>query len=337
MSVKLNVLLDLDMTTGELNALLEPDTRNDPKTFALRLAELIVGADSGTQGKGTIYASVAPTGSTATVTFTGQPVAAETVTVNGEIFTFRASGAVAEEANIGQQISESAANTAASRVSAVQSTLTFTGAPAAGETFTFCGYTFTFIKNLAVTIASSTGNTVTLSSTTGMAAGDTLSQGGLQSVVESVDSATVVTVADSGIAWTAGAATSGTRRSSPYQVAIGANVTATALAAANAWNGIAACAALATATPVAGVVTFDSTAAQGYALTAINLAAAINASAQVDVTGVVTASASGAVVTLTTVAAGKGTTLYTMAESATNVAVSAFTGGGNGSAYSYTL
>lgn len=48
-----------------------------------------------------------------TVTFTGAPTAAETLAINGVTFTARASGAVANEFNIGASVTETAANLAA--------------------------------------------------------------------------------------------------------------------------------------------------------------------------------------------------------------------------------
>lgn len=48
-----------------------------------------------------------------TVTFTGQPVAGETVTVNGVVITFVASGATGPQVNIGAAFADTAANLAA--------------------------------------------------------------------------------------------------------------------------------------------------------------------------------------------------------------------------------
>lgn len=59
------------------------------------------------------YADTAVSAST-TGTFTGAPSAAETITVNGVVFTARASGAVANEFNIGSSVTATAANLAAS-------------------------------------------------------------------------------------------------------------------------------------------------------------------------------------------------------------------------------
>lgn len=68
---------------------------------------------------------------------------------------------------------------------------------------------------------------------------------------------------------------------------------------------------------------------------ATRLAAAINASSSVGVVDTVVASASGAVVTITSVAAGQGANQITLAEAATNTAVSGatLTGGTDGTQY----
>lgn len=289
----------------------------------------------GSRGPGACRIKLGGTPSTATITFTGQPTAADTFVLNGVTFTAADSGATANQFNIGQQISEDAANTAAARVSAVQSTLTFTGAPAAGDTFTFLGYTFTALKNLAVTIASSTGFTVTLSSTTGMAAGDTLSQGSLRTTVVSVDSSTVVTVSDSSLAWAAGTAYSGTLKTANNQFYIGATVTATADDVVASWNNFADGFALATASNVAGVVTFDSTAAQGRAITCLNIKASVDASTSTNVQYVVSTSASGSVVTFTSTDVGSQTLLYTLTESLNNATRVAWAGGTSGTLYTF--
>lgn len=276
MSTYLNIALTLDQDADMLTAQAGQNADN-PADSMENLTNLLAGITSGTLNKGSAVVNVGGAPSSGTLTYSGQPVAAETFVLNGVTFTYRNSGAVANEVNIGQQISEAMANTAASRVSAVQSTLTFTGAPAAGETFTFCGYTFTALANGT---ASRTG---------------------------------------------------------PLTFIIGGNVTATAEAVVAAWNGISECFALATASNVAGVVTFNSTAGQGQAITAINTAAAINASVTAKVANVVTASASGSVVTITSLGQGKGTLLYTVTTSATNTTAGAFAGGLDGTQYSYTL
>jgi hypothetical protein len=59
---------------------------------------------------------------------------------------------------------------------------------------------------VAVTISSSTGTTVVLASTTGLMEGQTLKQSSRESVIDSIDSGTDITVEDD-LAWTAGAAT----------------------------------------------------------------------------------------------------------------------------------
>lgn len=57
---------------------------------------------------------------TGTITFTGLPVANETITVNGAVYTFKASAATATEITIGADATETASNTA-SKIDANQS------------------------------------------------------------------------------------------------------------------------------------------------------------------------------------------------------------------------
>ncbi len=65
------------------------------------------------RGINVVYFDTAVSAST-TGTFTGAPTAADTITVNGVAFTARASGAVANEFNIGTSVTATAANLAAS-------------------------------------------------------------------------------------------------------------------------------------------------------------------------------------------------------------------------------
>lgn len=64
------------------------------------------------RGINVVYFDTAVSAST-TGTFTGAPTAADTITVNGVVFTARASGAVANEFNIGTSVTATAANLAA--------------------------------------------------------------------------------------------------------------------------------------------------------------------------------------------------------------------------------
>jgi hypothetical protein len=59
---------------------------------------------------------------TGTITFTGAPVAGETVTVNGTVYTFAASAATATEITIGATVTDTAAN-AASKIDANESNI----------------------------------------------------------------------------------------------------------------------------------------------------------------------------------------------------------------------
>lgn len=77
--------------------------------FALgRLAAFIEGLNKAKGVKATVM--VGGTQAISTVTFTGAPTAAQTMTVNGVTFTARASGAVANEFNIGPTVTETAAS-----------------------------------------------------------------------------------------------------------------------------------------------------------------------------------------------------------------------------------
>lgn len=275
MSTYLNIALTVDMDADMLVAQAGQNADN-PADSMENLTNLLAGITSGTLNKGSAVVNVGGAPSAGTLTYSGQPSNNETFVLNGVTFTYKTTGAVANEVNIGQQISETMSNTAASRVSAIQSTLTLSGLPTAGQTFTLCGYTFTAIAN-------------------------------------------------------------GADRTGPLQFNIGSDATTTGDNIEAAWNTYAATLALATATNAAGTVTFDSTAGQGQAITAINTAASINASVTAKVANVVTASASGSVVTIRSLGQGKGTLLYTLTTSATNTTAGAFAGGLDGTQYSYTL
>ena len=68
---------------------------------------------------------------------------------------------------------------------------------------------------------------------------------------------------------------------------------------------------------------------------AANIAAAVNAST--NLSGIVTASANSGTVTLTAVVPGKASNGLALTEALTNVTVTAFTGGSDGTSYSYDL
>lgn len=83
------------------------------------------------------YADTAVSAST-TGTFTGAPTAAQTITVNGVAFTARASGAVEDEFNIGDDVTETAANLAAAiNASTTAGILNTVGATSSSGVVTF--------------------------------------------------------------------------------------------------------------------------------------------------------------------------------------------------------
>ena len=131
MSTYLQITATVDEDSGQLAAVTDQNAA-DPKGSCTKLSNFLDALNSGTLNKGSLVVNVDGAPSSGTLTYAGQPSAAETFVLNGVTFTYRNSGAVANEVNIGQQISESLSNATASRVSAVQSTLTFTGAPSAG-------------------------------------------------------------------------------------------------------------------------------------------------------------------------------------------------------------
>lgn len=107
----LKIQLSVDETTGQLNELLNLDATDYEGSFR-RLVNYfeMIKAKSRNAYLKINRAAVRATG---TVTFTGAPTAADTVTINGVAFTARASGAVANEFNLSATVGVSAANLAA--------------------------------------------------------------------------------------------------------------------------------------------------------------------------------------------------------------------------------
>jgi hypothetical protein len=90
----------------------QPNTPGIGSGNAIRnIARFLEGEVNG-RGINVVYFDTAVSAST-TGTFTGAPTAADTITVNGVVFTARASGAVANEFNIGGSVTANAANLAA--------------------------------------------------------------------------------------------------------------------------------------------------------------------------------------------------------------------------------
>ena len=87
-----------------------PDAAQDIE----RLSQWILARGAGIKGEGvTIKAKVGAVKATGTVTFTGDPSADETVTINGVAFTAKASGATGNQFNIGANVTAPAATLAA--------------------------------------------------------------------------------------------------------------------------------------------------------------------------------------------------------------------------------
>ena len=107
----------------------------------------------------TLYTEVldAPGGAiaaTGTITFAGQPTATHTVTVNGHLITFRASGATGQEVNIGVDAAATAANLYAYLSASVDASLTVASYSIVGNAITIThktpgtgGNSFTLAKS----------------------------------------------------------------------------------------------------------------------------------------------------------------------------------------------
>jgi phage tail sheath gpL-like len=107
----LKIQLSVDETTEQLNEFLRLDTTDYDGSFGRLLSYLeMIKAKARHAYVKVQRAAVRATG---TVTFTGAPTAADTVTINGVAFTARASGAVANEFNIGGTVTLTAAALAA--------------------------------------------------------------------------------------------------------------------------------------------------------------------------------------------------------------------------------
>ena len=96
--------------TARLNLVGSGHAGDDIQKISSYIAGLAGGASIGSR----IYVNSGGVQASQTGTFTGDPTAADTVTVNGVAFTARASGAVANEYNIGADVTAHAAALAAS-------------------------------------------------------------------------------------------------------------------------------------------------------------------------------------------------------------------------------
>lgn len=107
----LKLQLALDETTGQIDELLNLNT-SAYKASLIRIINLLQMIEAGSRPC-LLKTHRAPVRASATLTFTGAPSAAETFTLNGVTFTARASGAVANEFNIGGTVTLTAAAVAA--------------------------------------------------------------------------------------------------------------------------------------------------------------------------------------------------------------------------------
>ncbi len=105
---------DAATTASEIapNVACNPNTTGAGAGDAIRNIAKFIETQVNGRGVNVVYFDTAVAAST-TGTFTGDPTAADTITVNGVVFTARASGAVANEFNIGGTPTLNATNLAA--------------------------------------------------------------------------------------------------------------------------------------------------------------------------------------------------------------------------------
>lgn len=237
------------------------------------------------------YADLSTVKSTGSIFFTGQPTAAQTVTVNGTVFTFVASGATGNQANIGSTTSETVDNllyalqaTTSSNIkgkmtfakdthTGTQATtiLTMTGNPTATQTYTIGSVVFTAVASGAtgdqfnITTANPTTTAASLvSAFTASANVNTLftaaagaNAGNFATTVLTLtgDAVADQTFTVNGVVFTAKASGA---TGNQFNIAAG-DVTTTAGNIVTAWNASATPGAVViTASSLAGVVTFTS-------------------------------------------------------------------------------
>jgi hypothetical protein len=131
---------------------------------------------------GSTTPTVSATRATGTITFTGLPVAAETVTVNGQVYTFRAAVAVANDVLIGVDGSATASNlSAAINAGAGSGTAYGTGTVAnAGVTASVVAGVVT----VSARVPGTGGNAITLAeSATNVAVSGATLTGGLDALI----------------------------------------------------------------------------------------------------------------------------------------------------------
>lgn len=118
MASKIVLSITFNTDANSVAASIAPNTGTNPHTgtadawsWVSNLCRFIEGECMG-RGVSVVYYDTAVAAKT-TGTFTGAPTAAQTITVNGVAFTARASGAGANEFNIGGSVTATAANLAA--------------------------------------------------------------------------------------------------------------------------------------------------------------------------------------------------------------------------------
>ncbi len=107
----LMIVCDVAMSNQDLLDNLKP-AKLDPRFVIGRIGQLLEGLNEGKGVKSTV--NIGGTQPTSTITFTGQPVTAETCVINGVTFTARTAATLANEFTIGPTFNETAANLAAS-------------------------------------------------------------------------------------------------------------------------------------------------------------------------------------------------------------------------------
>lgn len=104
--------IDVNETAASVNNILALRGGGDAPREIQNVAAFLSSIGGGIR-PGKVRVGVGAVAASGTITFTGNPTAADTVTVNGVVFTARASGAVANEFNIGSGASANAAALAA--------------------------------------------------------------------------------------------------------------------------------------------------------------------------------------------------------------------------------
>ncbi len=151
MSVTIITITSSTTTNATINDIVRPDA-SSPKQTTERLCNLLHGFGAGDIKPASFDVSVSGSAATAYLNATGLPTAAQTFVLNGVTFTARASGAGADEFNIGATAQATIANI----VAAVNASVTagVTGVITAAQNDRYAVFT-------AVTVGTA-GNSLTL-------------------------------------------------------------------------------------------------------------------------------------------------------------------------------